>query len=388
MKPIVIIGSGHAGLTLAREIRVLDGASPVVLISREDICAYYKPNLSKALTMRKSPEDLVMKSETQLQEQLQITLMSRYTVVAVNAGDQIVSVQDDQGMQQDLSYRALVMATGANPVRVPIQTTGPVPIHTLNNLDDFRAYHRDLQGKKRVLVIGAGFVGAEVASDLISQGIQVDVVDKGLWPLQRVLPETLGSAIQNAMAKTGVTWHMGRVVESIEAGESEYRVKLSDGSIILTEMILSAVGLRANTQLANSAGINVGQGYIVDRFSQTSVKGIYALGDCAQYEGSILPFIAPATLAAKALAKTLTGSPAALNFPALPVPVKLSACPTVICPSLVGNGVWEVQGAGTDLEAHLLDEHGQIIGFALTGTSVARKNALMQKCQTTLELVA
>jgi rubredoxin-NAD+ reductase len=158
-------------------------------------------------------------------------------------------------------------------------------------------------------------------------------------------------------------------------------VKLSSETLLEVDMIISAIGLKANTDLAKQLGAKTSLGIQVDAFSQTSIKNVYALGDCAEYQEKLLPFIAPITLAAKGLAKTLTGETSKLTLPANAVPVKISACPTVICPSSDSRGIWEVQGSGSDLEAHFLNEFGELTGFALTGSATSRKAELLKTCK-------
>ncbi|MCP5211365.1 MAG: FAD-dependent oxidoreductase [Hahellaceae bacterium] len=388
MNPIVIIGSGHAGLTLARELRAKSSDVPLVVLSKEEICAYYKPNLSKALSMGKTPAQLIMKDASVLTKELNAKLIGRVEVQTIDHKARRVRYRTEQGEIHQLDYQALVLATGASPIQLPVEKSSSVPFLAINNVNDYRTFRNAIEGKKRVLIIGAGFVGCELASDLSGAGYEVQVVDKGQWPLQRAIPEVIGSTIKKAMAENGVQWHFGKTVEAAHwAGINQQtragkpvEVTLSDGTVLETDIIISAVGLKAETKLAIDAGLSVGQGIVIDSFSQTSQEHIYALGDCVQYEGSTMPFIAPATQSAKALAQTLTGTPTAFALPAMAVAVKISACPTVMWPSVKSRGVWEVQGAGMDLEAHFMDEHGSIIGFALTGACIAQKNVLSKRC--------
>ena len=207
------------------------------------------------------------------------------------------------------------------------------------------------------------------------------MVDLCEWPLQRSMPEVMGTQIKNAMAGQGVKWHLGVTLTSVTTDERSCKTAyLSDGTEIQTDAIVSAVGLVPNTRLAINAGAIVRRGIEVNELSQTSQHDIYALGDCVEYSGATLSFIMPATHAAKALAKTLTGSKTILELPALPVTVKVSACPTVVCPSLDKKGIWQVQGVGIDLEAHFINETGQMSGFALTGQCVAIKSQLAAQC--------
>ena len=385
---IVIIGAGHAGLTLAREIRANSKTTEITIISRDVIRGYYKPNLSKALSMNKTPDQLIMKSAETIAQDLNAKLLSNVTVVDIDSErKEVRGLFNDNGNDSEESrimtipYHSLVLATGASPIQLPIERDSRTELLSINNLEDYEVFRRGVEQKKKVLIIGAGFVGCELASDLISNGYDVDMVDLCEWPLQRSMPEVMGTEIKKAMTEQGVKWHLGKTLTSVTTNQHKVKVAcLSDGTEIQTDAIVSAVGLVPNTRLASEAGVIVQRGIEVDGLSQTNQADIYALGDCVEYKGVTLPFIMPATYAAKALAKTLTGTETTLALPVLPVAVKISACSTVVCPSLDKKGIWEVQGAGMNLEAHFINEEGFMSGFALTGQCITRKNQLVAEC--------
>lgn len=388
MSHIVIIGCGHAGLTLAREIRLRDAECKITLLSKERICAYYKPNLSKALNSGKTVDQLVIKTDATLSEELKADCISQVEVIDINSEKQECSYQSVETIDSKnkviikLHFDKLVLAMGASPIKLPSSIVKTDKVRHINNLDDYRLFRQELEGKKTIAIIGAGYIGCELASDLSSQGIKVSVIDRGAWPLSRAVPEALGSVIQHAMrSQQDVSWHLGKTLEHIEEVNNKFTINVSSNESIETDMVISAIGLQANTGLAKKLGAKTGLGIQVDSFSQTSVKNIYALGDCAEFQEKLLPFIAPITLAAKALAKTLTGEATELTLPANAVPVKILGCPTVICPSSNSRGIWEVQGSGSDLEAHFLNEHGELTGFALTGAAISRKMELLKTCK-------
>ncbi|WP_250655976.1 NAD(P)/FAD-dependent oxidoreductase [Alkalimarinus coralli] len=387
---VVIIGAGHAGLTLAREVRAHCQSTPITIISREPVRGYYKPNLSKALSMGKTPDQLVMKEGSTIAAELNVQLLGDCTVTRIDAENRVVfAVCEGSDEVISVPYASLVLATGANPMKLPVECSPAVERLTVNTLQDYENFRNKLKGAKRVLIIGAGFVGCELASDLVTNGYAVDVVDMAEWPLQRSMPEVMGTEIKKAMAEQGVRWHLGLTLESLTSQDGVVKTaRLSNDEVIETDLIVSAVGLAPNIKLASEAGISVGRGIVVDESSETSQKGIFALGDCVEYLGVTMPFIAPATHAAKALAKTLTGKRTALELPAMPVAVKISACPTVICPSLGKKGIWQVRGAGRDLEAHFINEDGRLSGFSLTGQCISKKGQLASECLPTLPPIA
>ncbi len=391
-KSIVIIGAGHAGLTLAREIRANCKATEITIISREAIRSYYKPSLSKALSMNKAPGQLVMKQAETIAEELNVKLLGQMTVIDIDAERKEIKGlfnDSEESSVMTVQYQSLVLATGASPVKLPIERELCTPLLSINNLEDYEAFRASIEQKKKILIIGAGFVGCELASDLISSDYEVDIVDLLEWPLQRTMPEVMGTEIKNAMMDQGVEWHLGATLISVATTEQGVKTGcLSDGTTVQIDEIVSAVGLVPNVGLAREAGVTVQRGIEVDEYSKTNQPDIYALGDCVEYQGVTLPFIAPATHAAKALAKTLTGTKTALVLPALPVTVKINACPTVLCPSLHKKGIWQLQGSGLDLEARFINEAGELSGFALTGQCLSKKNQLASECLPTISLAA
>jgi len=149
--------------------------------------------------------------------------------------------------------------------------------------------------------------------------------------------------------------------------------------VLETDAVLSAIGLRPRIDLARRAGLTVNRGIVTDRFLGTSAADVYALGDCAEVEGQVLPFVAPIMHAARALACTLTGTPTAVVYPAMPVVVKTPAMPVVVAPPASAEGAWELEIAEDGVDARFVNSAGALAGFALVGTSTNRKQALARQ---------
>jgi len=387
MKPIIIIGAGHAGLTLAREIRALDKTTPIIIVSQDPIQAYYKPNLSKALSMNKSAEQLIVKQLDALKSDLDADLLEYTSVLKISSENKCILCHakgPDNKTQEafELPYENLILATGASPIELPIIGAAGNVV-SVNTLQDYAQFREMIKDKKQILIIGAGFVGCEFASDLSSNGYQVDVIDRANWPLEQVIPEQLGAEIKHAISKNGVNWHFQSTIDEIVEGkQGTLKAYLSNGSFILPDVIISAIGLSPNIQLAKDSGLLTARGIVVDEYSQTSRCAIYALGDCVEYDGQPLPFIAPATLAAKALAKTLTGNKIKRVLPPQPVTIKIANCPTLLCPPKTKEGSWHVSGDGQDLEVAFFNNKKELCGFALSGQKVSLKGEYLSRCST------
>ena len=384
MKPIMIIGAGHAGLSLAREIRALDKAVPITIVSQDPTLAYYKPNLSKAISMNKSADQLITKQLGTLKRDLDAELLEHTSVLKINHKKKNILCQargSENNKQEtfELSYENLILATGASPIELPIDGATDNVI-SVNTLQDYVHLRQTIEGKKQILIIGAGFVGCEFASDLSSNGYQVDVVDRSRWPLEQVIPVQMGIEIKQAISEHAVNWHFQTSIKEIyKDNQGVLNVHLSNNSVITPDVIISAIGLSPNIQLAKECGLLTGRGIVVDADSRTSRDSIYALGDCVEYDGQPLPFIAPATLAAKALAKTLTGNKTKLVLPPQAVAIKIANCPTLICPPKTKDGSWIVTGVDQDLEAAFFNNKKKLCGFALSGQRISLKGEYLSK---------
>ncbi|MBA1146921.1 FAD-dependent oxidoreductase [Ectothiorhodospiraceae bacterium WFHF3C12] len=374
MQPIVVIGTGLAGYGVAREFRKHDRHTPLILITRDDGASYYKPDLSEALTKGNAPEDLVKKPAARMAEELDIEVRADSEVSDIDTGARTVTVNGEA-----LAYTKLVLANGASQLSVPLGGDAVADVHHVNSLADYRVFRRDLNGARRVLIIGAGLIGCEFANDLANAGIAVDSVDPVDWPLQRLLPEEAGRALQSALAEQGVQWHLGDTVSSVERDGDGFRVSLSGGGEVSVDLVLSAVGLRPNTALAEAAGLRTATGVSVDRHLRSSDPQVYALGDVAEVEGQFLPFVMPLMNAARALGRTLAGEDTPVRYPVMPVTVKTPACPVIVYPPRGAAGQWQVAGEAPSLEARYVDAAGNLIGYALTGEATGKRGQYMRE---------
>ncbi|HET6786765.1 MAG TPA: FAD-dependent oxidoreductase, partial [Aquabacterium sp.] len=198
----------------------------------------------------------------------------------------------------------------------------------------------------------------------------------------RLLPPQASARLQDKLQAAGARFRFGVGAQSLQRGPEGLVLTLSDGSTLQTDLVLSAIGLQPRTALAQQAGAQVARGVVVDRQLATSVPHVYALGDCAEVEGHLLPYVLPLMAQARALAATLSGKPTAVAYPAMPVVVKTPAWPTVVCPPPAGAaGQWSVSETDESVEARFtaIDQPEQLLGFALQGKAVAQRQALAQQ---------
>jgi rubredoxin-NAD+ reductase len=253
-------------------------------------------------------------------EQLNAQILTQATVTAIDSQHQALYLAEKQ-----LHYSQLILAWGAEPIQLPIAGEAAEHIFSINNLADYTRFYQALQTARHVTIMGAGLIGCEFANDLRLGGFEVSVVDPMTYVLNRLVPEAIGQVLQTALAALGITFFLRKAVKKIAFAAERYQLILSDNSTLLTDVVLSAVGLRPRIALATTAGLAVEQGIVVDRYLKTSAENIYALGDCAQVEGLVLPFVMPLMQAARALAQTLTGHPTPVYYPTMPIVVKTPA---------------------------------------------------------------
>ena len=370
--PVVIVGTGLAGYNLAREFRKLDSETPLLLITSDDGRSYSKPMLSTGFGKNKEADGLSMALPGAMAEQLKAQVRTHTRVSGIDPGHKQVWIGEEA-----VPYRDLILAWGAQSVQVPVEGDAQDAIFSINDLEDYARFRAAAAGKRRVLILGVGLIGCEFANDLIAGGYEVDLVA----PCEQVMPTLLhpaaAAAVQSGLESLGVRFHLGPVLTRLQRTEDGLEAHLSDASVIVCDVVVSAIGLRPRTDLAAAAGLRINRGIEVDRHLKTSHANIYALGDCAQVDGLSLLYVMPLMSCARALAQTLAGNPTAVSYGAMPITVKTPVCPLVVSPVPRGcEGVWTVEGQGADIKALCRDADGKLLGYALTGEAVREKLAL------------
>lgn len=370
--PVVIIGTGLAGYNLAREFRKLDGETPLLLISADDGRSYSKPMLSTGFAKNKDADGLSMAEPGAMAEQLKAEIRTHTRISGIDPGHKRLWIGEEQ-----VRYRDLVLAWGAETVRVALQGDAADRVFPINDLEDYARFRAAAAGKRRVLILGAGLIGCEFANDMSLGGFEVELVA----PCEQVMPTLLhpaaAAAVKAGLEGLGVRFHLGPVLNRLQRKGEALEAHLSDGTVIGCDLVVSAVGLKPRTDLAAAAGLQINRGVVVDRHLRTSHGNIYALGDCAEVDGLNLLYVMPLMGGARALAQTLSGNPTAVAYGPMPVTVKTPACPLVVSPPPAGReGTWTVEGQGGDLKVLCHDAGGQLLGYALTGTAVMEKLAL------------
>lgn len=382
MHPIVIIGSGMAGYAVAREFRKLNPDHELFMICADDATNYAKPTLSNALAGNKAPEHIPLGDAEKMSTQLKMCIEKNTWVKAIHPEQHQLTLEKD-GQESSQDYSKLVLAVGANPVRLAIAGDASDDIHMVNNLTDYKAFRHNLAARedKRVVILGAGLIGCEFANDLQHTNHQVTVIDLAPQPLGRLLPAHVADAFQQNLEETGIHFVLGTTVEKVSKVENgDYLVTLANGQSVVADVVLSAVGLQPNISVAKEADIHTSRGILTNTKLETNQPDIYAVGDCAEVNGMLLPYVMPIMQQARALSKTLNGERTAVHYPAMPVAVKTPAAPLTVLPAPVDVEVtWENEEFDDGMLAKAFDASGTLRGFVLLGATAAKQRLALTK---------
>jgi 3-phenylpropionate/trans-cinnamate dioxygenase ferredoxin reductase subunit len=272
---IVIIGGGAAGTAAAVTLRQEGYAGSLTLLSADDAAPYDRPNLSKDYLAGEAPEDWLPLRPADFYVGHQIDLRLGARVTAIEPASHTVRLADGS----DLTYGALLLATGAEPIRLDVPGADLPHVQTLRSLADSRALIAKASGARQCVVIGASFIGLEAAAALRAREIAVHVVAPDKRPMERVMGPAIGDMVRAVHEQHGVIFHLGATAVAID-GDG---VTLSTGERLAADVVVVGIGVRPATGLAEQAGLATDHGVLVDAFLQTDAPGIFAAGDIARW---------------------------------------------------------------------------------------------------------
>lgn len=272
---VVIIGGGAAGLAAADMLRREGFAGSVAIISADQDPPCDRPNLSKDYLAGEAQEDWIPLEPDSFYSDQRIDLQLKTRVTAIEPRAHTVALAGGGS----LSYGALLIATGAEPVRLTVAGAATPEVHYLRSFADSRAIVPKATAGARAVVVGASFIGLEVAASLVARKVHVDVVAPGSHPLGKVLGPTLGAHVRRLHEKHGVTFHLGQRVAKIDPG----KVMLSSGRALKADFVIVGIGVRPVVELAEKAGLSVDGGIVVSEYLETSARDIFAAGDVTRW---------------------------------------------------------------------------------------------------------
>jgi NADPH-dependent 2,4-dienoyl-CoA reductase/sulfur reductase-like enzyme/nitrite reductase/ring-hydroxylating ferredoxin subunit len=272
---VTILGGGAAGLAAADMLRREGYSDRITIISADDSAPYDRPNLSKDFLAGNAPAEWMPLRSPQYYSERKIALLLGTTAESIDIRQRRIQLAN--GRQHD--FDALLLATGADPVRLDIPATGGARLFYLRSFKDSDAIVAAAASAKRAVVVGASFIGLEVAASLRQRGIDVHVVARESIPFEHVLGTQLGTFVHQVHESHGVVFHLGNSVARIDGS----RVTLTDASTVEADFVVLGVGVRPAIELAEQAGLAIDRGVRVNEFLETSAPGIFAAGDVARW---------------------------------------------------------------------------------------------------------
>lgn len=310
--PIVVVGAGLSGWAVIDALRAKTDTA-ITLITADNANRYHKPMLSSGFGQSKSPESLVRAKGADACQAANVNLLDFCIVTAIDADTKTLTYQKNN-QSHTLGFDYLILATGATPI-YPNGVDRTLATD-LNHLDGYRTIYQMIerhgQASKpcHIAVIGAGMVGVEIAEDLANAGVSVSLVDTHAYPLASLLPAVAGERFVAALMRIGIDYINHTRPTSTCKDNEQIKLSLDNGKALLCDGVIVATGLGFDSQLAKSAGIECStHGILVDENLQTSVQGIFALGDCIVVGGVPCRFVAPHRTQGATIAGAITGSP-------------------------------------------------------------------------------
>ena len=272
---VIIVGGGAAGLAATDMLRRDGYSGPVTMISADGAPPCDRPNLSKDFLAGTAPEEWIPLRPPEWYSERKIDLVLNSRVTSLNTTRKTISTEDGK----TYAYGALLLAIGAVPVKLPLEGANPSQVFYLRSLADSKAIVAKATSAKQAVVVGASFIGLEVAASLRAKGIAVHVVAPDRVPMERILGSRVGTFLRSLHESHGVVFHLGETLKRVDGG----KVTLSGGSTVEADFIVLGVGVRPSIDLAAQAGLRIDRGIVVNEYLETSAASVFAAGDVARW---------------------------------------------------------------------------------------------------------
>jgi len=367
---VVIVGAGHAGWAVAEALRALDPILPITMVTNCSGDRYLKPELSIAMGRGYTRESLVRESGQDSADRLSVRLLAETFVVGLTP-----TLHQLRTTRGTLRYTSLVLAMGAQPAVVP-----SLPANLCWRINELKAWgglhQKLLHGPKRIVIVGAGMVGCELADDFVRAGHQVVLLDVQPQPLAALMPSHAAARLRIGLEDAGIRFVGAVQVASVTASlEGSKIVTTQCGRTFEADEVVAATGLVTDARIPVAAGLNFNRGITVDsKTLQTSASQVYALGDCVSIEGAPCRFIEPISKQANAIAHAILNIDYAGYAHTQPViRLKTKSMPVILHGMPVADGVWETDLDNPDLLKMHQSHLGERIATLEIGKLAGRK---------------
>jgi nitrite reductase (NADH) large subunit len=363
---LLVIGNGMASVRLVETlVRIAPERFAITVAGAEAQPGYNRVLLSALLAQDVSAEDVILRDRSWY-ESHGIRLVSGNPVCAISAGDKSATLKS----REVISFDQCVFATGSHPIRLPIQGMDKPGVITFRDLSDVAAMEEAALAKRRVAVIGGGLLGVEAAYGLARRGAEVILVHVMDRLMERQLDAPAAALVAKALERKGVTVLLSKQTLAVAGETHATGLAFADGTSLDADMIVCAVGIRPNADLAKAAGLAINRGIVVDHGMSASLDGYHAIGECAEHNGTAYGLVEPAHAQAEALAARLVGADAAFTGMVLATNLKVSGLPVFSAGTFLGgNGLnsatLQVRKTGTYRK--LVFDGARLVGCVLVG---------------------
>ena len=284
--PIVIVGAGQAAASFIAKLRSDDYAGSIILIGEEATLPYQRPPLSKKYLLGELALDRLLLRPQAWYDDNQVTVKLSTTLTSINTDGRQVTLSDGLGNSETIHYGKLLLATGSTPHWLPEKIGGRLPgVYTLRNLMDVDQMKSEFQAGRKLLIVGGGYIGLEVAAVAAGLGVDVTVIELADRILKRVAAPTTADYFRKLHQENGVTILENTGLEALEEKNGRVAIaKLNGGRELEVDFVITGIGVAPNTKLASDAGLSIDNGIATDLQSRTSNPDIYSAGDCASFE--------------------------------------------------------------------------------------------------------
>jgi nitrite reductase (NADH) large subunit len=364
-KRLVVVGNGMAGLRFLEElVRRAAGRFDVTVVGAEPEPAYNRVLLSSLLAGDIGAGDVELRPRDWYREH-GVALLTGQSASAVDMARRTVTL----GNGDELAFDKLLLATGSDPIRLPLPGNDLAGVMTFRSLADIASLEPAASATLPAVVIGGGLLGIEAAYGLARRGIAVTLVHLMDRLMERQLDAEGARLLADAIEAKGVRVLLGAETGAIRGGPAVEAVELKDGRVLPCGLVVMAVGIRPNTALAASGGLQIKRGIVVDDGMQTSATGIYAIGECAEHRGACYGLVEPCYEQARVAAAAVTGEPAHYPGSVLATNLKVSGVSVFSAGDFEGAGAETivVRDAGQRSYRKLVVRDGRLAGVVLVG---------------------
>jgi nitrite reductase (NADH) large subunit len=363
---LLVIGNGMASVRLVETlVRLAPGRFSITVIGAELQPGYNRVLLSALLAADVAEEDVILRDRAWY-EANGIRLISGDPVLAVSVAGRMAGLASGEA----IAFDACVFATGSHAIRLPIPGMDKEGVITFRDLPDVAAMEEAAVSKRRVAVIGGGLLGIEAAYGLAKRGADVTLVHVMDMLMERQLDAPAAALVRKALARKGVKVLLKKQTASVTGDASATGLAFADGAVLDADLVVCAVGIRPNADLARAAGLAVNRGIVIDDGMAANAPGFYAIGECAEHGGVAYGLVEPAYAQAEALARRLIGEKAGFEGMVLATNLKVSGLPVFSAGQFMGGE--DLQSATlhdtrTGTYRKLVFDGSRLVGCVLVG---------------------